>query len=429
MVGHFGVDMTFARLQRSGYAWQFMREHIRMFIKQCPCCQKMSALKPIIMARPFTTASYEPMVKVSMDTIGPLPASKDGFEFILVIIDNFTRFVELYPTKDTSALAAAPCILNFIGRYGLPRILLSDSGTQFKNELMDQVSRSLGSVQMFTMPDSKEENAIVERSNKEVNRHLRNLVFHHNVIEGWADCLPLVQRIINASVHSSIGVTPAQLLFGNSVNLDRGVLLPRETVIGEEEGKVKEKQLSDWMDRMLFRQAALIQAALQVQAAKDDAHMQDGPDQITTFAPNSYVLVRYPVRALNQGRPTKLHGYWKGPLRVVSSHNNSYSLQNLVTDKVEQYHVTSLKPFVYSHEFTDPKLVAYKDQQLFLVDHITQHAGVTSKPSSMDFKVRWAGLGEEFDLWLPWKELRNNIKLHEYLRTHGLQKLVPREHR
>jgi len=47
----------------------------------------------------------------------------------------------------------------------------------------------------------------------------------------------------------------------------------------------------------------------------------------------------------------------------------------------------------------------------------------------LEFKVRWLGYPPEEDLWLPWKELRNNPKLHKYLADNGLDKLIPKEHR
>jgi len=47
----------------------------------------------------------------------------------------------------------------------------------------------------------------------------------------------------------------------------------------------------------------------------------------------------------------------------------------------------------------------------------------------MDFLVKWVGMDENFNRWLPWKELRNNSVLHKYLFDHGLNKLIPKEHR
>jgi hypothetical protein len=62
--------------------------------------------------------------------------------------------------------------------------------------------------------------------------HLRAIIFDKNIVHKWSKCLPFIQRIINSTVESSIGTTPASLLFGNEINLDRGVLLP----FSEEEG-------------------------------------------------------------------------------------------------------------------------------------------------------------------------------------------------
>ncbi len=60
--------------------------------------------------------------------------------------------------------------------------------------------------------------------NKEVLRHLKIFIYSRNLVAKWSEYLPLVQRIINASINIRIGVSPAQLLFGNELNLDRGVV-------------------------------------------------------------------------------------------------------------------------------------------------------------------------------------------------------------
>ena len=76
-----------------------------------------------------------------------------------------------------------------------------------------------------------EENAIVERANKEVFRNLRNLIFAHNELTTWSKhYLPLVQRIINTSRVDSHRSVPAELLFGNAITLDRNVLLPTTAI-------------------------------------------------------------------------------------------------------------------------------------------------------------------------------------------------------
>ena len=77
VVGHHGVERTMAKLASNGKHWKYMREHVKRYIRQCPCCQKMSYLRTPIHTHPFTTACYEPMERWQVDTIGPLPADED----------------------------------------------------------------------------------------------------------------------------------------------------------------------------------------------------------------------------------------------------------------------------------------------------------------------------------------------------------------
>ena len=58
------------------------------------------------------------MQRLNLDSIGPLPTSKDGHKNILLIIDTFSRFVELYPIKDTSAIESTKAHLTPAGRWG-----------------------------------------------------------------------------------------------------------------------------------------------------------------------------------------------------------------------------------------------------------------------------------------------------------------------
>ena len=64
---------------------------------------------------------------------------------------------------------------------------------------------------------NKQENAIVERVNKEVNRHLRGLVFDKQTLEGYAKSIPFVQRIIDISLIDAQVFLP--LIYCSGVNL------------------------------------------------------------------------------------------------------------------------------------------------------------------------------------------------------------------
>ncbi len=109
---------------------------------------------------------------------------------------------------------------------------------------------------------------------------------------------------------------------------------------------------------------------------------------------------------------------------------DAYTVRNTVTGSDEEIHVTFLRPFLFDSNFVDPRDVAMKDAiSTFVVEKILEHEGDRKRLGTMFFRTRWLGYGEAQDLWLPWKELRNNTELHKYLRENGLSALVPKEHR
>jgi transposase InsO family protein len=129
----------------------------------------------------------------------------------------------LYPIKDVSAISAAEALIQFCGRFGYAHQLVIDRGSQFINEIITELLNILQIEHNLSISYSKEENSIFERCNKEVLRHLRAILLNPK-ITNWSVSLPMVQRIINASVNKSLGVSPAQLIYGNVINLNRNLL-------------------------------------------------------------------------------------------------------------------------------------------------------------------------------------------------------------
>jgi len=93
-------------------------------------------LKPQITAKLYIRSVHTPWQKINIDTMGPLPIEEDMNKYIIVIIDSFSRFVLLYPSKDASAKSAAYALLNCIGLFGSPYEILSDNGKQYVNDIV-----------------------------------------------------------------------------------------------------------------------------------------------------------------------------------------------------------------------------------------------------------------------------------------------------
>jgi hypothetical protein len=252
-VGHYGVEKTVEKLHEKNERWSNMREHVRHFIKACPCCQKMSMLKIPIHTHPFVVGTYTPMKRVAVDTIGPLPTDDMGCSYIIVMIDCFSRYTKLVPAKDATALSAAKALLWWIAEYGEPNQLLSDMGSQYVNQTINELVKFTDVEKLDTMPGIHEENSIVERRNKEVMRHLRAIVNHKKIKAQWSDSLPIVQRILNSERMDGLQASPAQIIYGRSVDLDGSIFLKKHPDTGETLSQPTQiKRLSDWMARMLI---------------------------------------------------------------------------------------------------------------------------------------------------------------------------------
>ena len=132
----------------------------------------MSQLKILIKTHSFTCASYNPFESLHIDHISPLPVDDKGNSHILVMIDAFSRWVELFPTKTTGASEAAGCIFQHFGRFKTPDVIHTDQGP-------DQVIHTEQVEHSFDTAYSKEENGLVERANQEVMRHLRAMLLTH----------------------------------------------------------------------------------------------------------------------------------------------------------------------------------------------------------------------------------------------------------
>jgi hypothetical protein len=429
--GHHGVERTLKKLDdtfKERGTWLHRREHVKRFIQSCPCCQKMSHIRVPILTHRFTTSSYTPMERIYIDSIGPLQDDADGNKHIIVIIDGFTRWVELYAVPDVTAEKAAKvALLDWVGRFGTPSQILSDGGTQFVNELWEELTALMGAEKLESFPYSHEENGLVERANKQVMKFLREILFDRQIrYSEWSCYLPLVQRIMNAHPYSSTGATPAELLFGNAVSLNTRILpcTPEQTGL-------EKKTLSTVTADTIKMQAYLIAKAQDVLMKKDAKHLAvpyNDTKKIDHFPIGSYVLVDYNPTALRErGPPHKLMPFKKGPLRVVNAVGSRYTLLDLITNQHEDAHIRQLSPFKYDAATMDPKRIAARDNQEYVIHEILAHRGNKKYKTSLEFKVRWEGYGPEHDTWEPWRNVRLVDKLHAYLYKHGMNSLIPND--
>ena len=131
----------------------------------------------------------------------------------------------MYHTTDSTALSAAQCLIQHIDRFGAPHQLRSDNGPHFIADVIRDLLSFVGTRHCLTLAYSKEENAIVERMSKEINRHIRSLTYDNTSLEDYKLALPFAMRIINSNhLHDYCLVTVLILIVVCFVPLTKYIL-------------------------------------------------------------------------------------------------------------------------------------------------------------------------------------------------------------
>jgi hypothetical protein len=149
-------------------------------------------------------------------------------------------------------------------------VIITDFGSQFVNQVLFHFNKMTGIKHHTTIPYSKEENGIVERANKEVNRHIRNILFDKGHFKYWTRYLCMTERILNSSIKQPLGVSPNTLLFGAAFPTDSTLLGDIDRPPDEQ----KTRSIRDYVDELVDRQSRLIEAAIQSQVAVNEDNLR-----------------------------------------------------------------------------------------------------------------------------------------------------------
>ena len=437
VVGHHGVEATLEMLNRQGKNWPFRREHVRRFIRDCGWCQKNTYTGYEVQIPRYVAGRYQPMERLAVDCIHLPKSLKDkdshGSQYIVSVIDCFSRFLTLHAIPALNKETVADCILNHAGTFGIPSELISDRGSgDFYNDVVKEMLDRIGTRQFTTLAHSKEENSIVERSNKETWRWLRALLYDKRIGRNQVTkALPFVARIHNATKkRQNGGFSPAQILFGTRVELDRNILLT------ETERNNPQATITEWMADREKLQNSIIAMAKEQQEKTDKKNKvlranTDKENGNTEFPINSYVLVSYPKTEFGNRRPNKITTMHHGPYQVTERDGINYTLQNLVSKKNITKAVFLLRPFHFDATRTDPHTIALKDyDDEFYVDQIIGHTGRFSRLTGKDkitFTVRWEGYDTTYDTEGTFGDLKWNTVFREYVTAQGFERILPKD--
>ena len=221
-MGHLGAERVL-QLARERFYWPYMQRDITHFVTRVAAVsnngdqisQHGPPLQPVLTNTPFEL--------ISIDYLH-LEKSSGGHEYILVIVDHFTRFAQAYPTRNKSARTAADKLYNdFMLRFGFPARILHDQGREFENKLFHQLQQLCGMIRSRTTPYHPQCNGKAESFNQTLLSMLRSLPEEKK--SRWHEFVPKVVHAYNCTKSESTGYSPFYLLFGRSPRLPIDITL------------------------------------------------------------------------------------------------------------------------------------------------------------------------------------------------------------
>jgi transposase InsO family protein len=158
-----------------------------------------------------------PLDRLHIDFLGPFPMSLHGNKYIMVITDQFTKWVEAFAVPDQSSETTARTLVEeFISRFGAPLEIHTDQGRNFQSEMFRNLCKLLGVTQTRTTPYHPASNGQVERFNRTVLQMIRCYV--DKTQNTWDEQLPLILAAYRSTPHKATGISPNAMMLGREVH-------------------------------------------------------------------------------------------------------------------------------------------------------------------------------------------------------------------
>ena len=238
-IGHEGVDKTYQRLRRHFY-WKGMINDIKSTIKLCTKCQLYKSSKSPDPTEKYATPVEGPFTHLGLDIIGPLPITERNNQYIIVIVDYFTKWVEAEPLASITSKDVIYFLSRVFSRHGTPQVITTDNRTQF-NADMTRIFLDLYDVYIhFATSYHPETNGMTENRNREIGKYLRLLGEKE---QDWDLVLPAALWALRTSRNTATKYSSFELLYGrvDQQPFELATTLPTTNVQATNEEKLLEK--------------------------------------------------------------------------------------------------------------------------------------------------------------------------------------------
>jgi hypothetical protein len=314
--------------------------------------------------------------------------TKRGNKKVLIFMDSLTRWVEAAPlTGEPTSLEVLNLFCELVvTRYGMPRCVRNDSGSNLSSNLVKAIYDHFEIELRLGTPEHHQSQGAIERFNDTLVGMTRTAVMDGS---DWDDHLPFLLYTYRATPHRVTTHSPAYLLYGRELRRPTPTSLDRPVDPGNmtpEQRRNAERIVGGMRSAWAASHSATKQAQLTDRDKTDMKH-----DHALVFVPNERVLIR------REGLLPKLAPRYDGPYRVAEAlPGDNYKLRDLTSRRRrETVHVSRLRPYL---TITDEERLAPDE---YLIERLLDYRErpLPDGTTAREYLVKWQGYPKAEASW------------------------------
>ncbi|GBG16295.1 Retrovirus-related Pol polyprotein from transposon 297, partial [Hondaea fermentalgiana] len=206
--GHQGAKPT-EDIVRKVFWWNNCTRHTRQFLNGCIQCLPTRLGGKVSRPLGETYIPNRPGEAISIDFV-QLMARSAGTEtsnrYVLVLKCMLTSYVMIEPAARANASATVAGLLRWYQHAGVPRVICSDHGSHFENNVMERFTERLGIQRRWSVAHHPASNGAHERIHRVMKHMLTGILCEKGLtFADFEQVLPMVTHALNARKIKSLG--------------------------------------------------------------------------------------------------------------------------------------------------------------------------------------------------------------------------------
>ena len=264
------------------------------------------------------------------------------------MIDVFSRYLFAYPTQNATAKTFGRCIVDVMTRHAyLPTLILSDKGSQFRSEVVAEITQLLEIQISHASTKHAQTIGILERTHASIKTALKISTGERRSM--WHKYVQIAVMNYNTTYHETLGCEPSSVFHGripyNVLDLKLGIKPKLKTTPNSDIAEQVQKQID------AVRATAIDNIMLFYLKYKK---YYDRKASAAPLKVNDYCYVLNP-KADNQSTKFAFQDcIWTGPYIVIKIlSNNNYTIRRLGIRYTQTLHRIRIRPYVPKQRLPD----------------------------------------------------------------------------